>query len=325
MSEFPVAVRRPAGLYLDLLKNCLTRVLFPDRGLDHDLVTTSPVVLADRLEGKDWPTEAETMVGIRRLDQLEACMVNALENGVPGDFVETGVWRGGASILMRAVLKAYGDCDRRVWLADSFQGLPLPDPARYPQDAGDGHHQLSGYLAIPLEEVQANFRRYGLLDEQVCFLPGWFKDTLPSAPIAQISVLRLDGDMYESTMEALEYLYPRVSDGGFIVVDDYGALPNCRAAIEDFRSACGITEPVVRIDWTGVFWQKGHFAPRSPLGPAGDGIGGDEELNATDSDFDEEFYLALNPDVAQAVLQGHFHSAREHFFKYGRAEGRRLR
>jgi hypothetical protein len=313
MREFPIDVQRPAGLYLDLLKKCLTRVVFPDRSLDHDLVTTSPMALADRLEGKDWPTEAETMVGMRRLNQLEACMVHVLENDVPGDFVETGVWRGGASILMRAVLKAYGDCDRRVWLADSFQGLPQPDPARYPRDAADSHHQLSGYLAVPLEEVKANFQRYGLLDERVCFLPGWFKDTLPSAPIARISVLRLDGDMYESTMEALEHLYPRVSDGGFIVVDDYGALPNCRAAVEDFRRARGIAEPVVPIDWTGAFWQKGG-AIRADVSP-----------NAMDSGFDEERYLALNPDVAQAVEQGHFHSGREHFSRHGRAEGRRFR
>jgi hypothetical protein len=119
--------------------------------------------------------------------------------------------------------------------------------------------------------------------------------------------------MYESTMEALEHLYPRVSDGGFIVVDDYGALPNCRAAVEDFRRARGIAEPVVPIDWTGAFWQKGG-AIRADVSP-----------NAMDSGFDEERYLALNPDVAQAVEQGHFHSGREHFSRHGRAEGRRFR
>jgi len=324
MSEFSVTVRRPAGLYLDLLKRCLTRVLFPDRSFSHDLATTSPVVLADRLQGKDWPTEADTMVGMLRLNQLEAGMVNVLENGVPGDFIETGVWRGGASILMRAVLKAYGDCTRRVWLADSFQGLPHPDPAQYPRDAGDSHHQLSSYLAVPLDEVKANFQRFGLLDDQVSFLPGWFKDTLPSAPIAQVAVLRLDGDMYESTMQALESLYHRVSDGGFVFVDDYGALPNCRAAVEDFRRARGIIEPVFPIDWTGVFWQKGHFAPASPL-VGGGVIGGDEGAKVSDSDFDEERYLALNPDVAEAVQRGRIHSGREHFLRHGKAEGRRLR
>ncbi|RPH80243.1 MAG: hypothetical protein EHM80_05790, partial [Nitrospiraceae bacterium] len=84
---------------------------------------------------------------------------------------------------------------------------------------------------------------------------GWFRDTLPTAPISQLAVLRLDGDLYESTMDALNALYPKVSPGGFVVVDDYG-LPTCRAAIDDFRRARGIIDPIHRIDWTGVFWQR---------------------------------------------------------------------
>jgi len=91
----------------------------------------------------------------------------------------------------------------------------------------------------------------------VKFLPGWFRDTLPAAPIERIAVLRLDGDMYESTMLALSTLYPKVSAGGFLIVDDYGALPNCRLAVEDFRTAQGITDPIVTVDWTGAYWRKG--------------------------------------------------------------------
>jgi macrocin-O-methyltransferase TylF-like protien len=306
-----------AGLYLDLLKKCLTRMLFPDQCLDHDLKTIRPVDPGKRREGRDWPTEAETMIGMLRLSQLEAAVVNALDNGVPGDLVETGVWRGGASILMRAVLKAYGDSsNRRVWLADSFCGLPAPDASRYPRDAGDTHHEFAAYLAVPLEEVKANFARYGLLDDRVCFLPGWFKDTLPSAPIEQIAVLRLDGDMYESTMQGLEYLYPKVAVGGFVFVDDYGALPNCCVAVEDFRREHGITEPLFVIDWTGVFWQKGNYTAESPLG-------GNHEI--TIEDFNEERYLELNPDVTEAIRQGQLACGRDHFLRYGRAERRRLR
>lgn len=208
------------------------------------------------MDGRDWPTEAETMIGMRRLENLEKCVVSVLSDGVAGDMVETGVWRGGASIFMRAVLEAYGDPSRSVWLADSFQGLPEPDPGRYPQDAGDSHHTLAAYLAISLPEVQRNFSRYGLLDNRVKFLPGWFRDTLPMAPISEIAVLRLDGDMYESTMEALTSLYHRISRGGYVVVDDYGALPNCRKAIADFRFAHSITDPIEWVDWTGVYWRK---------------------------------------------------------------------
>lgn len=219
-----------------------------------DVVRIEPDRRDEREEGRDWPLEAETMVGLKRLDNLQYCVTSVIRDGVPGDLIETGVWRGGSSIFMRAVLKAYGDRSRKVWLADSFQGLPQPDPVRYPVDHGD---TLWSYkeLAISLNQVKANFTRYGLLDEQVAFLPGWFRDTLPAAPIKQLAVLRLDGDLYESTMDALVALYPKVTAGGFVIVDDY-ALPTCRAAIEDFRRARGITDPIHQIDWTGAFWQR---------------------------------------------------------------------
>jgi hypothetical protein len=245
-----------ASLYLALLKRCLTRVLFPDRTLDWDLVSTRPLDPDVRLDGRDWPTEAETMVGLKRLDNLQASIVTALREGIEGDLVETGVWRGGCGILMRAVLRAYGDPSRHVWLADSFKGLPEASPQEYPQDAGDPHATFSGYLGVSVEAVKANFERYELLDDRVRFLEGWFRDTLPNAPIERISVLRLDGDMYESTHVALTHLYPRVSRGGFLIVDDYGALPNCRQAVEDYRTQHGITDPIEAVDWTGVYWRK---------------------------------------------------------------------
>jgi O-methyltransferase len=245
-----------ASLYLNLLKDCLTRSNFPDRSWNHDLVETRPMDAAERADGRDWPTDAETMVGRARLDSLQHCVTTVIHDHVPGDLVETGVWRGGASILMRAVLKVYGDRDRAVWLADSFEGLPRPAPEEFAPDTDDAHWTLAKYLAVPREVVEANFQRYGLLDEQVKFLPGWFRDTLATAPIERIAVLRLDGDMYESTMLALSTLYPKVSVGGFLIVDDYGALPNCRLAVEDFRSSQGITDPIVIVDWTGAYWRK---------------------------------------------------------------------
>jgi O-methyltransferase len=263
MSELPTEV---TSLYLDLLKDCLTRVHFPDRSWSFDLAATRPMDPAERADGRDWPTEAETMVGRARLDHLQHCVTTVIRDQIPGDLVETGVWRGGASILMRAVLKAFGDRDRSVWLADSFEGLPRPAPAEYPPDADDQHWTMARYLAVPRHLVEGNFRRYGLLDVQVKFLPGWFRDTLPTAPIERIAVLRLDGDMYESTMLALSALYARVSPGGFVIVDDYGALPNCRLAVEHFRTAQGITDPIVTVDWTGASWRKGAKPEAEPGG-----------------------------------------------------------
>ena len=271
--------RTAAELYLDLLKKCLTRYLFGEdyvpavppkgtfkhtafepvrrwlAGKDMEVIRHVPFNEQVRAEGRDWPARAESMAGLRRLDNLQFCVTDVLRRGVPGDLIETGAWRGGATIFMRAILEAYGDTERQVWVADSFQGLPRPDPERWPAEAGDEHWAME-QLAVPLEEVKANFARYGLLDERVRFLAGWFKDTLPAAPIERLAVLRLDGDMYGSTMEALEALYPKLSPGGYVIVDDYGAIPQCKEAITDFRAAKGIIDPMETIDWTGVYWQR---------------------------------------------------------------------
>jgi len=240
------------GSFQDLLYAPLQFVL---AGAGLRLVRTVVVDPQVREEGRDWPSEAETMIGLKRLDNLQYCVEQVLQEGILGDLIETGVWRGGASIFMRGVLKVYGDTSRAVWVADSFSGLPKPDADLYPADAGDQHYTWT-QLVVSLEEVQANFSRYGLLDEQVRFLPGWFSDTLPHAPIERLAVLRLDGDMYSSTMEAFTHLYPKLAVGGYVIVDDYGAVPGCRAATEDFRARHGVTEPLERIDWTGVFWKR---------------------------------------------------------------------
>ncbi len=224
-------------------------------------INTSPLALAQecpdiesRAAGRDWPATAETMIGLFRMDNLHASLLDVIQRGVAGDVIEVGAWRGGATIFMRAVLRMCGESKRLVWVADSFAGLPPPDPARYPADAGDTHWQRSE-LAVSLPEVKANFDRYGMLDRQVRFLPGWFRDTLPSAPIARLALLRIDGDMYESTMGALQALYPKVSRGGVVIVDDYGALNPCRQAVDDFRRERSVADPLLPIDWTGVTWQ----------------------------------------------------------------------
>lgn len=211
--------------------------------------------LETRLKGGDWPPPpfAYTMIGMRRLDNLQTCIEDVIENNIPGDLIETGVWRGGATIFMRAVLKAYGITERCVWAADSFEGLPAPNPVKYPADEDDTFYQVEAFK-VSLEEVRANFARYGLLDEQVRFLKGWFKDTLPDAPISKLAILRLDGDMYESTMDALTCLYPKLSVGGYVIIDDY-CLKGCREAVHDFRSQHGINDSIKVVDDAAVYWQ----------------------------------------------------------------------
>lgn len=202
----------------------------------------------------DLPAWPLTMIGSRRLDNVEACMRSVLDAKIPGDFIETGVWKGGTTIFMRGLLRAYGVADRRVYVADSFEGVPPPDEGRYPDDSGLDFH-LWPDLAVDLESVRGNFARLGLLDDQVEFVKGWFRDTLPALRGHQWAVVRLDGDLYESTTDALENLYDGLSTGGWLIVDDF-EIAACRQAVTDFRSARGITEPIVEIDANGVCWQK---------------------------------------------------------------------
>jgi O-methyltransferase len=212
------------------------------------LVRKIPFDQRTRDLGGDGPIHAETMIGMQRLTSLQHCVETALADDIPGDLVECGVWRGGASILMRGVLAAYGDETRRVWLADSFEGLPVPDPEKFKADKGLRFDRFKPVMAVSVEQVKANFERYGLLDDQVCFIPGWFRDTLHDAPIDRISVLRLDCDLYESTIQALDGLYPRLSPGGFCIIDDYHEIEACRQAVADYRAKHGVTAEILEID-----------------------------------------------------------------------------
>lgn len=227
-------------LYLDLLKKVLTdQIHHPSEA---------------RLDGKDWPEYGFTMIGLKRLENIQMCATKLIEQNIEGDFLEAGVWKGGASMFMRAILKCYGIRDKTVWLADSFRGLP-PPKSEYPADKDDTHYQHED-LAISLEQVKHNFQTLDLLDEQVKFIEGWFHETLFTAPIDKISLLRLDGDMYESTIVSLDALYHKVSPGGFVIIDDYGYIESCKQAVHDFLDKNSLKPLIHQIDWTGVYWRK---------------------------------------------------------------------
>jgi O-methyltransferase len=247
----------PADLYLDLLKKCLTNTLVYEEPERQETQKFIYEFIEHYIRGS-----AITMLPMARLDNLEACIVDVLERGIRGDLIETGVWRGGATILMRGALKAYGANDRQVWVADSFEGLPEPDAELFPVEA-EFHNsaivrKVYKKFAVDLEAVQMNFASYGLLDDSVRFLKGWFKDTLPVAPIEQLAVMRLDGDYYESTRDALTALYDKLSVGGYVIIDDYGedAWTYCRRAVDEFRTARGITDPLVRVDDKCCYWRR---------------------------------------------------------------------
>jgi hypothetical protein len=248
----------PADVYLDLLKRSLTNTIFgsePDIDDDEFRFT---IHRATHYVNSD----AVSMLPLARMDNIKNCVEDILRNATPGDLIEAGVWRGGATIFMRGILKAYGVNDRLVWAADSFEGLPAPDPSLFPLEAkvqsGPVMQRAYRNLAVGLEEVKRNFAAYRLLDDQVKFLKGWFKDTLPSAPIDTLALMRLDGDFYESTRNGLDSLYDRLSIGGYVIVDDYGedSWTYCRKAVDEFRSERQIEDPLIAVDSKCFYWKR---------------------------------------------------------------------
>ena len=250
----------PAAAYLTLLIDVLTRSIF-----DYEFRPTSRPGLyrkevidrRARTLGRDWPHEAETMVGTHRLTHLAACVADLVNEDVPGDLVEAGAWRGGSCILMRGALKVLGEDARRVWVADSFNGFPPEDFTL----ATDGNPVETTSFQFPLisvgmDTVVRNFQRYRLYDQQVRLVPGWFHESLPELPVTSIALLRLDGDLFDSTIAPLEALYPRVEKGGFCIIDDYGDVRECREAVDRFRANHHISEPIEWIDTDAVFWRK---------------------------------------------------------------------
>lgn len=241
-------IRGLRAAYLDLMRDSLTGRLNEDPPLPASKVEGYKAEY--REQGWDWPSKAPSMIGTLRMENVRRECERVIEDNVPGDFVETGVWRGGAAIMMRAVLAAYNTSDRRVFAADTFEGFPAQSEVDANFTVGD-----VADFAVSLEEVKANFARYRLLDEQIVFLKGLFKDSLPTAPIERIAVLRLDGDLYESTRDGL-VLYDKLSRGGTLIADDYFLFEGQRRAIDEYRSAHGIADPIIRIDHFGGYWIK---------------------------------------------------------------------
>jgi O-methyltransferase len=261
--------------YLEFLRNALTHELYGqlDRGpvrpagrlkraiadrlarRDLFLVKRRDETTAGRNEHGGFPLYAPTMIGPERLDNIRECLEEVLADDVPGDVIEAGVWRGGAVIWMRGILAAHGDRNRSVWVADSFAGMPEPEPDRYPADAGSEWHRDSRLVASE-DEVRENFERYGLLDDRVRFLPGWFSETLPAIAEPRWALIRLDCDMYSSTFDALSALYPNLSPGGYLIADDYGSISESRQAVDDYRRENGIEEEIIATDSTCVYWRR---------------------------------------------------------------------
>jgi hypothetical protein len=228
---------------------------------------------------RDWSTGGTVDACIlkwdayERMKRVQQAYEDVRENGVAGDLIECGVWRGGITIWMKALLTAYGDSARNVWVSDSFSGVPnvarqedhpefkdIPDEMRnldMKQWGGqvtergiDGHMTEKNILTVEGQFVEDNFKRFGLLDDKVKFLVGYFNDTLPTVRdrgLSKIAVLRVDGDLYSSTMDVLENLYSLVSPGGYVIFDDY-PLPQSQRAIHDFFKKQGLDRDLLKFD-----------------------------------------------------------------------------
>ncbi len=229
--------------YLDLLEKTLLYSFWPEP-LVHEsgsvLHGGSIVTDEQRLSGTaTWPAYAFTMIGQKRLRNIRDLCDLVDEENIPGGFCECGVWRGGACIYARACLEA----GRTVWVCDSFSGMP-------PSAAEPWWNNLH-FIKVSKQEVESNFNRFEL-NQNVRFVEGDFENSL--GEVETLSILRLDADMYSSTLASLRSLWPKLSVGGFLIIDEYQIVPECNKAVADYF---GEKLPAMNvIDASGVWCRK---------------------------------------------------------------------
>lgn len=250
-------LERARSAYLELLKNYVTGIVYGQEERSVSATKTihpRPLDLNLRKEGRDFTYLGVTMTGFLRLDNVRQLLQDVSENQIIGDYIETGVWRGGSSIFARGVIRALNQGHRKSYVCDSFKGLP---PGDRDLDKGDKNWNNWPYLEVSAEVVAGNFNSAGLLDSQVIFAKGFFNDTMPvlSPKIEALAIMRLDGDMYESTVDVLYHLYEKLSIGGYVIMDDWNGFPS-RIACLDFFKAHDISPEIVPIDSLSIYWKK---------------------------------------------------------------------
>ncbi|MEE4106756.1 TylF/MycF/NovP-related O-methyltransferase [Pseudomonas viridiflava] len=269
-------------MYLELLAKTLTNSIYEDRlpsaseveintleevlaelKCDNVSFNISAKELAQILQYTKKSRNVHTFVSERALRNIADCIEAVKASGVQGDVIDCGVLRGGTSIFMAGVLKHHG-MDRKLYVADSFQGLPAPS-AKESTFAREFWYKYADRLSeynlscfASKADVISNFEKYNLISHGVIFLEGWFAETLSSLPVStQFSLIRIDADWYQSTLDALSHTYPYLSTGGYVIVDDY-LLEGCKQAVDEYRSVHDITSPIEIADERNgvVFWQK---------------------------------------------------------------------
>ena len=193
-----------------------------------------------------------TQTSRERVTTLADAVEYVIGAGIPGDFVECGVWRGGSSMAVAITLLRLGVHDRRLWLYDTFGRMPAPG-TRDRDYAGrevTGHEaSMLGDVGLSLAEVQAAMRSTGYPEDHIGYVSGRVEETIPESAPSAIALLRLDTDWYESTRHELEHLYPRLVSGGVLIVDDYGHYAGARQAVDEYFAGRPIL--LARVDYTG--------------------------------------------------------------------------
>jgi hypothetical protein len=240
------------GAYIDLLKRSITN--YHNLGGDCPFNQFRIINHYDVRQGQ-WKigrrAQPLTLLTKTQLDLVEQAVLRVEKQGVPGDFIEAGVWRGGVIILMRALLEAYEIPGRRVFAADSFAGIPKN--VRVENDPVDSWNDR---WVASLDEVQQNIRRFGLLDDRIRFVVGFFSDSLKSLSGETFALIRLDSDSYDSVEISLEQIYPLVPEGGIVIIDDWH-LAGCRLAVENYRARHSIDDEIVPHEGN-AYWVKGQ-------------------------------------------------------------------
>lgn len=210
---------------------------------------------AKRLKGNDWTYLGDTMTGIVRLNNVRNLLRDVMHNNINGDYIETGVWRGGSSVFAKAVMSTeLQGKNRKSYVCDSFRGLPSGDRNIHKGDQGWDH---TPYLEVPDLIVAENFLKLNLLDSKVIFVKGFFKDTMPILrdKIESLAIMRLDGDMYQSTVDVLYNLYNKLNVGGYVIIDDWFGFP-AKDACEDFFKVHKFSPKIVPVDTHAAYFKK---------------------------------------------------------------------
>ena len=253
-----------------------------------------------------------SMLGQRRLDNYAIAIMSAVYDRIPGHIIETGVWRGGASMLAAKTIEVLGNVEKRkVFFCDSFKGIPkvIGKAVSGQDETAWTYHILNDN---DVNRVREKVQSFGVDTSNVVYVEGYFNESIPALiknnPELTFSVIRLDGDTYFSTMDAIKELYPRLNKGGFIIIDDYIDWIGCKRAIDDYRREHSITEPITvvphkiggnasEVEYArGVYWRKGVTNEEMPYCP------GAKKLPFPSRAYTPRHHVDVSPDLREIYV-----------------------